>query len=65
MRGILGIRCRKAEGMKAVIANTLGPRTMISTGGSGRGTLATSLAVLPRVVIEPRVVNHLTMQLIG
>ena len=22
MRGILGIRCRKAEGMKAVIANT-------------------------------------------
>ncbi len=22
MRGVLGIRCRKAEGMKAVIANT-------------------------------------------
>lgn len=27
---------------------------MISTGGSGRGTLATSSAVLPRVVIEPQ-----------
>ena len=37
---------------------------MISTGGSGRGTLTTSSAVLPSVVIEPRIVNHLKTQLI-
>ena len=55
MRGILGIRRRKAKGMKAVIANThLRSAYDDLYRGSGRGTLATSSAVLPRVVIEPR-----------